>query len=150
MNTEFTSQKPQLSRCKHALSFDDRFWDRLGEVADKHYGGNRSRALEGLLLYDWLVELNKIQHGQEHTHWISAPVVLNDGELDPLLGRLARGEVDQVGSYVDRLVELRARALEPAAAATPAPPPRKRKAPRKSPLPGSAAAPATKGAPSAA
>jgi hypothetical protein len=37
--------------------------------------------LEGLLLHDWIVELNKKQHGHEHTHWISAPMVLNEGRL---------------------------------------------------------------------
>jgi hypothetical protein len=111
MGKEFTPKRSPLSRRKHALSFDERFWNRLGEVAAKHYAGNRSRALEGLLLHDWLVELNKVQQGKEHTHWISAPMVLNEGELEPLLERLVRGEADEVGSYVDRLVEERARQL---------------------------------------
>lgn len=111
MGKELTPRRSPLSRRKHALSFDERFWNRLGEVADKHYEGNRSRALEGLLLHDWIVELNKKQSGQEHTHWISAPMVLNEGELEPLLDRLTRGEADEVGSYVDRLVEERAKRL---------------------------------------
>jgi len=112
MKPEFTPRRSRLSRRKHALSFNERLWRRLGVVADKHYQGNRSRALEGLLLHDWLVESNKAKLGKEHTHWISAPVVLNDGELEPLLDRLERGEADEVGCYIDRLVEERAQALQ--------------------------------------
>ncbi len=111
MKNEFTPRRSLLSRHKHALSFDDRFWNRLGVIADKHYEGNRSRAIEGLLLHDWLVDLNKTREGKEHTHWISAPMVLNDGELEPLLDRLQKGDADEVGSYIDRRVEERARQL---------------------------------------
>lgn len=112
MMPEFRPRRSRLSRTEHYLSFDARLWQRLQVVADLHYGGNRSRALEGLLVHDWIVELNKRRAGQEHTHWISAPLVMNDGELEPLLDRLARGEADEIGSYVDRLVEERAQALK--------------------------------------
>jgi hypothetical protein len=120
MKPEFTPKRSPLSRRKHALTFDERLWQRLGVVARKHYGGNHSRALEGLLLHDWLVETNKARDGKEHTHWISAPVVLNPGELEPLLDRLERGEADELGSYVDRLVEARLAQLnQPPPAAEP-------------------------------
>ena len=112
MKPEFTPRKSRQSRGRHDLTLDERLWQRLTEVADKHYGGNRSRAIEGMLVHDWMVELNKIRDGKEHTHWISAPAVLNDGELEPLLDRLVRGDADDVGCYVDRLVEERARGAE--------------------------------------
>ena len=38
-------------------------------------------------------------------------MVLNEGELEPLLDRLEKGDADEVGCYVDRLVEERAAAL---------------------------------------
>jgi hypothetical protein len=111
MKPEFTPKRSPLSRRKHAFTFDERLWRRLGVIARKHYGGNRSRALEGLLVHDWIVELNKAREGKEHTHWISAPMVLNPGELEPLLDRLERGDADELGCYVDRLVEERAESL---------------------------------------
>jgi hypothetical protein len=111
MKNEFKPRRSRLSRTKHALSFDDRLWRRLQAVADQHYDGNRSRALEGLLLHDWLVELNKKREGKPHTHWISAPLVMNEGELEPLLDRLAQGDADEIGCYVDRLVEERVQAF---------------------------------------
>lgn len=111
MKKEFRPRRSPLTRTKHYLSFDARLWKRLQAVADKHYRGNRSRALEGLLLHDWLVDLNKQRSGRPHDHWISAPLVMNDGELQPLLERLESGDVDEMGCYVDRLVEERAREL---------------------------------------
>lgn len=112
MKKEITPKRSQLSRRKHTFSFDERLWKRLDAVARKHYGGNRSRAIEGLLVHDWIVETNKTRAGQEHTHWISAPSVMNEGELEPLLDRLEKGDADEVGCYVDRLVEERAAALQ--------------------------------------
>lgn len=111
MKLEFTPKRSVFSRRKHAVSMNERLWRRLDVVARKHYGGNRSRAIEGMLLHDWIVEQNKAKEGKEHTHWISAPMVLNEGELEPLVDRLERGEADEVGCYVDRLVEERAAAL---------------------------------------
>jgi len=111
MKKEFRPRRSPLTRTNHSLSFDARLWKRLQVVADKHYQGNRSRALEGLILHEWLVELNKERTGRPHSHWISAPLVMNDGELQPLLERLEKGEVDELGCYVDRLVDERARGL---------------------------------------
>jgi hypothetical protein len=122
MKPEFTPRRSPLSRRKHEFSFNERIWRRLEIVAKKHYGGNKSRAIEGLLVHDWIVEANKAKAGKEHTHWISAPVVLNDGELEPLLDRLERGDADEVGSYIDRLVEERARALQQPPSSDSAPP----------------------------
>lgn len=113
MPKELHTRRAPLSRGRRYISLDERFWERLEHVAQQHYGGNRSRALEGLLLHDWLVEANKRERGQNHSHWISAPLVMNLGELEPLLDRLQRGEADAVGSYVDRLVEERVRHLQP-------------------------------------
>ena len=48
MKKEFRPRRSPLTRTKHYLSFDERLWKRLQVVADKHYRGNRSRALEGL------------------------------------------------------------------------------------------------------
>jgi hypothetical protein len=112
MKPELQPRRSRLARRKHDVSFDERLWRRLGEVANRHYQGNRSRALEGLLMHDWLVELNKQRAGKPHTHWISAPLVMNDGELEPLLDRLEQGEADEIGCYVDRLVEERIRQAE--------------------------------------
>ena len=112
MKSEFEPRRSPLVRSKHYLSFDERIWQRLDEIADRHYEGNRSRAVEGLILHDWLVDLSKQRAGKPHTHWISAPIVTNDGELQPLLERLQKGDVDEIGCYVDRLVEERADELK--------------------------------------
>ena len=119
MKSEFRPRRSPLSRTKHYLTFDDRLWRRLQAVADRHYGGNRSRAVEGLLLHDWLVETNKQRDGKPHTHWISAPLVMNDGELEPLLDRLDRGDADEIGCDVDRLVDERLETLKEEVSAAP-------------------------------
>jgi len=114
MRKEFIPRRPARVRQKHSLSFDDRLWSRLQAVADQHYGGDKSRALEGLLLYDWMVEITKRKNGKRHDHWISAPLVLRTGELEPVLDRLHAGDSDFVGSFIDAAIEARARELAPA------------------------------------
>lgn len=112
MKPKFQPRRSLHTRESHSVSFDARLWQRLDAVALHHYQGNRSRALEGLLLHDWLVELNKRRQGKPHSHWISAPLVMNEGELQPLLERLEQGEADEIGCYIDRLVEERLREVQ--------------------------------------
>jgi len=119
MAKEYIPRRSQHVRQKHTISFDDRLWKRLQEVANQHYEGDKSRALEGLLLYDWMVEITKRKSGKRHEHWISAPLVLRTGELEPLLERLEAGDSDFVGAFIDVRLDERARDLQPA----PEPPP---------------------------
>ncbi len=111
MSQEFIPRRAPQVRQKHTVTFDDRLWERLQEVADRHYQGDKSRALEGLLLYDWMVEITKRKNGKRHDHWISAPLVQRPGELEPLLDRLVAGDSDSVGAFIDVRLEERVKAL---------------------------------------
>lgn len=111
MPSEFTPRRSKHSRERRAISVADWFWERLGVLADRDYAGNHSRALEGLLLFDWIIETVKKRAGKRHEHFITAPLVLNPGEIEPLLDRLRAGDSDHVGSYIDLLIEKRAEEL---------------------------------------
>ena len=103
---EFTPRKSKQKRQKVSHSLDDRLKERLQELADRHYEGNSSRAIEGLILYEWLIDVAKRKQGKSNDHWISAPIVLREGELEPILDRLQAGDSDAVGTYIDaRLTE---------------------------------------------
>lgn len=108
MKPEFTPRRSKYSRQQRSISVADWFWDRIGVLAERDYNGNRSRAIEGLLLYDWLVEITKMKKGIAHRHFVTAPLVLNVGEMEPLLERLLAGDSDFVGSYLDALISEKA------------------------------------------
>lgn len=111
MPAEFIARHSNRSRERRTISVADWFWERLEVLADRDYTGNRSRALEGLLLYDWIVETVKKRAGKRHEHFVTAPLVLNPGEIEPLLDRLRAGDSDFVGSYIDLLIQKKAEEL---------------------------------------
>lgn len=103
---EFDFQPTAQAKEPHSITIDPRLWARLKEIADRHYEGSISSAISGLTLHEWMVELHRVKDGKGvNRHWISAPLILRPGELEPMLERMFQGDVDYVGSYFDERVK---------------------------------------------
>jgi hypothetical protein len=107
MAKEFTPKRSSHVKKGHEISMDDRIWAHIQEIADREYGGSCSKALASLVVYDWMIELHKRKNGKKHSHWLSSPLVMNVGELEPVLQRLTSGDSEAVGEYVEvRIAEM--------------------------------------------
>jgi hypothetical protein len=114
MKPEFQPRRSPLSAHKHAVSFDCARLEALEAVADKHTRATVAGS-RGLLLHDWLVELNKQRAARAHPLDLRAHRD-ERSDLQPLLERC------EPATRPDRLLRrpprgrARARALQPESA----------------------------------
>lgn len=105
MAKEFEPLMPKETRQPHNLRWDDRIWERLGVIADLNYEGSRSKAVEGLIIFEWLVSVAKRILKQPHNHWLTAPITLRKGELEPLLQALVDDDIPKLTAYLEDVLE---------------------------------------------
>jgi hypothetical protein len=74
----------------HELNFEPRIWDLLEILAREIYDGNKSRAVNSLVLFSAIHFFNERAKGRTPTHWITAPAMKDGAQLDSLLGTIER------------------------------------------------------------
>jgi len=74
----------------HELNFEPRIWALLEILAKEIYDGNKSRAVNSLVLFSAIHFFNERAKGRHPTHWMTAPAMKDNAQLDSLLGTIER------------------------------------------------------------
>ncbi len=87
----------------HELNFEPRIWEFLSRLADELYDGNKSRAVNSIVLFSWIHFVNETAAGRRPTHWLTAPAVKEPKELEDLLRAIERiqktGKPEDIGTW---------------------------------------------------
>lgn len=89
--------KPLYSWVGHELTFEPRIWDFLGVIADAFYDGNRSKAVNGVVLFSAINYYNQLAKGEQPSHWLTAPAVKDPEQLEDIMRMIER--VRTTGKY---------------------------------------------------
>lgn len=95
--------KPLYSWESHELNFEPRIWDFLGFLADELYEGNRSKAVNSIILFSAIHFYNQVAEGKRPTHWLTAPAVKDPEQLEDILRMIDRikttGKAEEMGEW---------------------------------------------------
>lgn len=95
--------KPLYSWGSHELNFEPRIWDFLGFLADELYEGNRSKAVNSIILFSAIHFYNETAKGKRPTHWLTRPAVQDPEQLEDIMRMVERiratGNAEDIGSW---------------------------------------------------
>ena len=100
----------------HELNFEPRIWDLLEILAREIYDGNKSRAVNSLVLFSAIHFFNERAKGRHPTHWMTAGAMKDNAQLDSLLGTIERivatGVPEDFGKWWEHELERKVGELE--------------------------------------
>lgn len=95
--------KPLYSWAPHELTFEPRIWDFLEMLADELYGGNKSKAVNSIILFSAIHYFNEVAAGRRPTHWLTRPAVQDPEQLEDIVRLIQRiqdtGKPEEIGTW---------------------------------------------------